>query len=111
MMEGSLGSLYTTVEGLLDKLMDELERNNPFGQGDSANDKKFLAFLDQLKELKEGKKPFTLIIDDPADNCFIYNPFAPEVDPKLTIEKYERTEEQNEALGITDMVVENYGEK
>jgi len=31
MAAGSLGSLYTTVEGLLAKLHDELEKNNPFG--------------------------------------------------------------------------------
>ena len=31
MAPGSLGSLYTTVEGLLAKLHDELEANNPFG--------------------------------------------------------------------------------
>mmetsp|Transcript_35777 Transcript_35777/g.54802 ORF Transcript_35777/g.54802 Transcript_35777/m.54802 type:complete len:266 (+) Transcript_35777:568-1365(+) len=38
MEPGSLGSLYTTVEGLLAKLIEELELNNPFGQGDSAQD-------------------------------------------------------------------------
>ena len=31
MVPGTLGSLYTTVEGLLAKLHDELEANNPFG--------------------------------------------------------------------------------
>jgi zinc finger protein len=31
MAAGSLGSLYTTIEGLLAKLYDELETNNPFG--------------------------------------------------------------------------------
>lgn len=31
MEHGSLGSLYTTVEGLLSKLIEELEANNPFG--------------------------------------------------------------------------------
>lgn len=41
MEPGSLGSLYTTVEGLLAKLIEELEKNNPFGKGDSANDKTF----------------------------------------------------------------------
>lgn len=35
---GTLGSVYTTIEGLLAKLLDELELNNPFGQGDSASD-------------------------------------------------------------------------
>jgi C4-type Zn-finger protein len=46
MAPGSMGSQYTTIEGLLDKLIEELEQNNPFGKGDSANDKKFVEFLD-----------------------------------------------------------------
>jgi zinc finger protein len=41
MEAGSLGSLYTTVEGLLKKLIDELTINNPFGSGDSAMDNKY----------------------------------------------------------------------
>jgi len=35
MESGSMGSLYTTVEGLLDKLCTELDEKNPFGKGDS----------------------------------------------------------------------------
>jgi len=34
-----------------------------------------------LEDIKEVKIPWTLILDDGADNCFIYNPFAPEDDP------------------------------
>jgi len=63
-----------------------------------------------MGELKDGKKPFTLVLDDPADNCFIYNPSAPAEDPKLKIEVYERTAEQNDDLGLTHMKTENYGE-
>lgn len=60
--------------------------------------------------MKDGEKPFTLILDDPADNCFIYNPYAPNDDPQLKIETYERTPEQNDDLGITGMNVDNYTE-
>lgn len=45
---GSLGSLYTTVEGLLAKVIDELDTNNPFGKGDSATNDKFMEFLEKL---------------------------------------------------------------
>jgi len=61
-----------------------------------------------LKQYKEGKEPFTLVLDDAADNCFIYNPMAPEDDPKITIETYERTPEQNDDLGILHMKTEDY---
>jgi zinc finger protein len=94
MEPGSLGSLYTTVEGLLAKLIDELTQNNPFGQGDSANDKKYLEFLKKLEDMKDAKTlPFTLVLDDAAANCFIYNPKAPELDPNIVEEEYERTAE------------------
>ena len=46
MEAGSLGSLYTTVEGLLAKLISELEEKNPFGIGDSKTDNAFLKFID-----------------------------------------------------------------
>lgn len=103
---GTLGSVYTTIEGLLAKLLDELAANNPFGQGDSAGDRKFTDFMASVQALKDGNKPFTLILDDAAGNCFVYNPTAPEKDPKITIEEYERTPEQNDDMGITDMDVD-----
>lgn len=82
MAPGSLDSMYTTVEGLLDKLHDSLKENNPFGMGDSAANRKYMEFLDSLKELQEFKRgPFTIIMDDAISNCFIYNPNAPEADP------------------------------
>lgn len=103
-----MGSLYTTVEGLMGRLINELTKYNPFGVGDSKTDNKFLQFIDQLKSYKDGKEPFTLILDDAADNCFIYNPYLPNDDPKITIETYERTEEQNDDLGIIHMNTEDY---
>lgn len=51
--------------------------------------------------MKNGEMPFTLCIDDPMDNCFILNPYYPKKDPKVDIESYQRTEEQNDQLGIT----------
>jgi hypothetical protein len=37
--------------------------------------------------------------------------YAPDPDPNMTIEHYDRTWEQNENLGINDMKTENYGEE
>lgn len=111
MEAGSMGSMYTTVEGLVQKLIDELEKNNPFGKGDSKTDDKFLQFIERIRAFKEGKQPFTLELDDAADNCFIYNPFAPADDPKITIETYERTGEQNDLLGILHMKTEDYSQE
>lgn len=100
-----MGSVYTTVEGILDKIITHLTETNPFGKGDSATSQQMEVFLAKLMNLKEGNKPFTIIMDDPISNCFIYNPCAPADDPQIEIKVYERTEEQNDELGISDMVV------
>ena len=103
MMAGTLGSFYTTVEGLLVKIIDNLSEKNPF-VGDSADPetkKKFLDAIQELKDCKNGKKlPFTLIINDPLDNCFILNPNYPKEDPRVIVEEYERSAKLNNELGI-----------
>jgi len=38
----------------------------------------------------------------------LQNIFAPEEDPEMKVEQYERTFEQNEYLGLNDMKTENY---
>lgn len=81
MSPGTLGGVYTTVEGLLDKVITNLEENNPFGMGDSATNDTYMKFLDKLRDFKDFKQKFTLIFDDALSNCFIYNPFAPNDDP------------------------------
>ena len=68
MAPGSLGGIYTTVEGLITKIYDKLEEANPFAAGDSSLDEKFRQFLDKLMELKSGKAKFTIILDDPLSN-------------------------------------------
>jgi zinc finger protein len=95
MNEGGLNGVYTTIEGLLDKLHQRLAEANPFGHGDSTvkqhstNDPSlnpgfappkeehvlFTHFLNSLKELKEGKRfPFTITMSDPLSNSFIGPP-------------------------------------
>ena len=74
---GTMGSMYSTVEGLLDQTLTHLKDSNPFSKGDSTDCAKFDEFLAKMEKLKEGNTPFTLILDDPLSNCFIYNPIAP----------------------------------
>jgi zinc finger protein len=89
-------------------MLGTLRDENPF-VGDSAEvDQKsnFEKFLDTLQNVKDGKVlPFTMIFDDPMSSCFIQNPNHPEPDPLVKVTVYERTFEQNEDLGINDMVV------
>ena len=105
--DGSMGSMYTTVEGVIDKLCENLA-NTPFSAGDSKVDNSIDLFVQKLKGLKELKQEFTLILDDPLANCFVFPVGDPEKDTRLKKEEYERTFEQNEELGINDMKVDNY---
>ena len=106
--EGSMGSLFTTVEGIIEKICDQLY-NTPFSTGDSSINSDINDFIKKLRELQQLKQKFTLILDDPLSNSFIF-PVGDnsENDTKLKKEEYERTFEQNEDLGINDMKVENY---
>ncbi|KAH6796109.1 hypothetical protein C2S51_037095 [Perilla frutescens var. frutescens] len=104
---GTLGGLVTTVEGLISKIGESLERVHGFTFGDSMDDskkskwKEFRAKLEQLKILEE---PWTLILDDALANSFVA-PIADEIkdDNQLSFEEYERSWEQNEELGLNDM--------
>jgi zinc finger protein len=60
----------------------------------------------KMKKMQAGEMfPFTIELDDPLSNCFIYNPLAPEDDPQIIITVYTRTAEQEDELGISDMNV------
>ena len=134
------GGFYTTVEGLLRKMKESLERSLPFRGGDSdqilrqlrSNEKNdgYISFLQTLDDLSKGcnidRFPFTIIITDPLGNSFIgpstmsaqrtndkegttNKGFCYETDlndPGISIEQFERTFDQNEALGLNDIKTE-----
>jgi len=106
---GSLGGMFTTVEGVIDKICTNISEM-PFSRGDSNETNNLDEFCLKIKNLLTLENPFTLILDDPLSNSFIFSPFSPNQDPNLEKEEYERTWEQNEELGINDMKVENYSE-
>ncbi|GAA0170558.1 hypothetical protein LIER_24789 [Lithospermum erythrorhizon] len=98
--ESQCGSL-STVEGILVQAVDGLqalqeERKKVDPQTAKAIDQ----FLVKLKACATGDLSFTFILDDPAGNSFIENPFAPAPDPSLSIKYYERTPEQQASLGF-----------
>jgi zinc finger protein len=107
---GSLGSMFTTIEGILEKIESNI-KNMPFSQGDSNEANLLDKFCQNIRDLTKLEKPFTIILDDPLSNSFIF-PTIDSIEEDSNLEKieYERTWEQNEELGINDMKVENYGE-
>ena len=114
---GTLGGVYTTVEGLMNKIFTNLRDNNPFAVGDSATqhhseelgtNPRFLSFLDNLQAFAKGEHlPFTLIIRDPLGNSFISAPLGsflpPEADVNLTMQDFERSFDENEEFGLNDI--------
>ncbi|KAF7288707.1 Zinc-finger protein ZPR1 [Mycena chlorophos] len=110
LQQGTLGGRFTTVEGILEQIYEELAEK-VFTAGDSAintDRSAFEIFLGKLKGVKEAAEPFTLILDDPLANSYVQNLYAPDPDPNMTVELYERTFEQNEELGLNDIHVEGY---
>ncbi|KAK0562587.1 nucleolar zinc-finger protein [Tilletia horrida] len=111
---GTLGGRFTTLEGLLQQIYEELAskalvRGDAFGGGGERE--RFEAFLDKLKavmECREDVVPYEIVLDDPLANSYIQNPYAPDPDEQVTADNYERTFEQNEELGLNDMETENY---
>lgn len=106
---GTLGGRFTTIEGVLDQVYDELS-GKLFGDSGTKNkdNQAFQTFLTNLKDVKSADRPFTLILDDPLSNSYLQNLYAPDPDPNMTIEMYDRTQEQNDDLGLSDMKVEGY---
>lgn len=108
---GLLSGRFTTVEGLLDSMRQQLAQENPFFQGDSASKSGRLrmgAVVDRLAQAAAGQLPVTLVLDDPCGNSYVQNLCAPDPDPALSVTHYERTYEQNEQLGLNDIKTENY---
>ncbi|KAJ1901419.1 nucleolar zinc-finger protein [Kickxella alabastrina] len=114
MVAGTLGGRFTTIEGLLRQVHDELNLRIPFIDGDSAMEErrnKFKSFLDKLESAADGKLfPLHITVDDPMAHSYIQNIYAPDLDPNMTTEVYERTFDQNEELGLNDINVEDYKE-
>merc|ERR1712002_407192 len=103
------GGRFTTIEGLLVYVKEQLGRINPFGLGDSAEKgTKMKKLIEDLDNVMAGEKFVSIVLDDPVGNSYLQNTYAPDPDPNLFIDKYQRTEEQDIELGIKDMKTEDY---
>lgn len=57
----------------------------------------------------DGKRKITVILDDPAGNSYVQALTDDgSLDDRLSIERYTRSFEQNEELGLNDIKTENY---
>lgn len=114
---GTLGGRFTTVEGILTQVRDDL-KSSIFDVGDASGDSmdsasksKWTEFFAKLDSAINGEVKFTIILDDPLASSYVQSFTAPEPDPQIKLEDYERTEEEKESLGLNDMKTENYEEE
>lgn len=110
----AVGGKFTTLEGLLKDIKDLIVSKNPFVCGDSSTTdrvQKLIEFGEKIDKIIAGDMKVSIILDDPAGNSYLQNVYAPEPDPEMTVEKYTRSFEQNEDLGLNDMKTEGYQEE
>ncbi|KAK3946374.1 ZPR1 zinc-finger domain-containing protein [Diplogelasinospora grovesii] len=120
---GTLGGRFTTVEGLLTQVRDDL-RNQIFEadgeagserQSDSlsaAERQRWTDFFAGLDKAISGEREFTIVMTDPLAGSYVQSlaDDPGKLDDQMTEEEYERTEEEEEELGLSDMKVEGYEE-
>lgn len=116
---GTLGGRFTTVEGLLTQVRDDL-RAQMFDVGDEDGQgsdslpaqkrERWDKFFAKMDRAIKGEMPFTIVLEDPWASSYVQNLCVPDEDPQLMIEDYERTEEENEEIGLNDINVEGYTE-
>jgi zinc finger protein len=114
---GTLGGRFTTVEGLLTQVRDDLHQQifdvgDAVGAGgdslESEAKGKWKAFFDGLGEAIKGERKFTVVLRDPLASSYVQNLCSPDPDPQIEIEDYDRTVEEEEDLGLSDMKTEGY---
>lgn len=103
---GTLGGRFTTIEGLLTQVLEELHSRVFTQTSDSMDDEtktRWTGFFARLQDAIDGKIGFTIVMEDPLASSYIQNVYAPDNDPNMTIEEFERTFDQNEGLGLNNI--------
>lgn len=106
-----VGGKFTTLEGLLKDIKEMIVSKNPFVFGDSGSAdrvQKLTEFGEKIDKIIAGEMEVNFVLDDPAGNSYLQNVYAPEPDPEMTVEKYTRTFQQDEDLGLSDMKTDDY---
>ncbi len=108
---GTMGGRFTTVEGILTQIRDDLhssifDLDDQEGQGgDSMPEEKkkgWNVFFTQLDKAIKAEIQYTILLEDPLANSYVQSLTAPDPDPQIRTEDYERTAEEEEELGLTD---------
>ena len=107
---GSMGGRFTTVEGLLTQVRDQLKSNVFDTDAEELPDsmpleakRRWSEFFKLIDSAISGELQFTILMEDPLGGCYIETFGEPGEDPNVRIEEYERTEEEEDDLGLNDM--------
>ncbi|MBE7181559.1 MAG: ZPR1 zinc finger domain-containing protein, partial [Terriglobus roseus] len=113
---GTLGGRFTTVEGLLTQIRDDL-RSNIFsdedgveGSGDSMSAEerqKWNDFFALVDSAIAGEQKFTVVLEDPFAASYVQSRAEDGPDAQITIEDYDRTAEEEEDLGLQDIKLQD----
>ncbi|GFO47006.1 Zinc finger protein zpr1 [Plakobranchus ocellatus] len=69
-------SVLTTIEGIIDRAVEGLEQDQVLRRIQHPEVAEQIDnFVSKLKELKEVKAPWQMIIEDPSGNSFVENPY------------------------------------
>ncbi|KAI0181592.1 ZPR1 zinc-finger domain-containing protein [Hypoxylon sp. FL1284] len=113
---GTLGGRFTTVEGLLTQVRNDLHNQifetgiSEGGDSLSTNERsQWNTFFEGIDAAIKGDKKFTIILSDPLASSYVQKAVDPDQeDPQMTTEDYKRTDQEEEDLGLRDMKVEGY---
>lgn len=109
---GTMGGRFTTLEGLLTQIRDDLhgsifDMDDTDGSGGDSMPKEkkrtWKEFFTQLDKAINAEIKYTILLEDPLANSYVQSLYAPDPDPQITTEEYERTAEEEEELGLGDM--------
>ena len=109
---GTMGGRFTTVEGLLTQIREDLHGSiydvddveSSGGDSMPAESKgAWKDFFITLDKAIQGQMTYTILLEDPLASSYVQSLTAPEPDPQIRTEEYVRSEEEEEDLGLTDM--------
>lgn len=109
---GTMGGRFTTVEGLLTQIRDDLHGSifdiddTDRSGGDSMPEEKkktWKEFFTQLEKAIKAEITYKILLEDPLANSYVQSLHAPDPDPQITTEEYTRTVQEEEDLGLADM--------
>jgi zinc finger protein len=118
---GTLGGRFTTVEGLLTQVRDQLHGqifdidSRSGGESLTAGDsmladskQRWDDFFAKLNQAIKAEVKYSIVLEDPLANSYVESLAEGGDDAQMVKVEYERTEEETDELGLAQMKTEGY---